>query len=168
MPTSALRKLDELLESVRVAARIPGLAVAVADQRADTRRQRRALTEEELARLLDAAQRRPLADALMVRRGKAKGKPLANLSPETRDELIRLGRERALIYKTLVLTGTLPNLTREDATARIEAAGGKVTGSVSKKTDYLVAGADPGSKMAKAEKTGTEVLDEDGLLALLG
>ena len=70
--------------------------------------------------------------------------------------------------KTLVLTGTLPNLTREEATERIEAAGGKVTGSVSKKTDYLVAGADPGSKMAKAEKTGTEILDEDGLLKLLG
>ena len=74
----------------------------------------------------------------------------------------------ALKDKTLVLTGTLPNLTREDATERIEAAGGKVTGSVSKKTDYLVAGADPGSKMAKAEKTGTEILDEEGLLKLLG
>ncbi|MFN7429047.1 MAG: tyrosine-type recombinase/integrase [bacterium] len=83
----------------------PLLAVAVADQRADTRRQRRALTEEELARLLDAAQRRPLADAMTVRRGKAKGKPLANLSPETREDLLRIGRERALIYKTLVLTG---------------------------------------------------------------
>jgi DNA ligase (NAD+) len=70
--------------------------------------------------------------------------------------------------KTLVLTGTLPGLTREEATERIEAAGGKVTGSVSKKTDYLVAGADPGTKMAKAEKVGTEVLDEEGLLALLG
>ncbi|MBA2792743.1 MAG: NAD-dependent DNA ligase LigA, partial [Thermoleophilaceae bacterium] len=69
--------------------------------------------------------------------------------------------------KTLVLTGTLPSLTREDATERIEAAGGKVTGSVSKKTDYLVAGADPGTKMAKAEKVGTEVLDEEGLLVLL-
>ena len=67
-----------------------------------------------------------------------------------------------------MLTGTLPNLTREEATERIEAAGGKVTGSVSKKTDYVVAGADPGSKMAKAEKMGTEVLDEDGLLKLLG
>ncbi|MCE2968418.1 MAG: tyrosine-type recombinase/integrase [Phycisphaerales bacterium] len=83
----------------------PLLAVAVADQRADTRRQRRALTEEELARLLDAAQRRPLADAMTVRRGKAKGKPLANLAPETREDLLRIGRERALIYKTLVLTG---------------------------------------------------------------
>ena len=67
-----------------------------------------------------------------------------------------------------MLTGTLPNLTREEATERIEAAGGKVTGSVSKKTDYVVAGADPGSKLAKAEKVGTEVLDEDGLLELLG
>jgi DNA ligase (NAD+) len=69
--------------------------------------------------------------------------------------------------KTLVLTGTLPNLTREEATRRVEAAGGKVTGSVSKKTDYLVAGADAGSKLTKAQELGTEVLDEDGLLALL-
>jgi DNA ligase (NAD+) len=77
-------------------------------------------------------------------------------------------REGPLKGKTLVLTGTLPNLSREDAAARIEAAGGKVTNSVSKKTDYLVAGADPGSKLAKAEQLGTEILDEDGLLALLG
>ncbi|HRQ74691.1 MAG TPA: site-specific integrase [Phycisphaerales bacterium] len=83
----------------------PLLAVAVADQRADTRRKRRALTEDELARLLDAAQRRPLADALMVRRGDDEGKPLAKVSDKTRDRLLWLGRERALIYKTLVLTG---------------------------------------------------------------
>jgi DNA ligase (NAD+) len=75
--------------------------------------------------------------------------------------------EGPLVGKTLVLTGTLPNLTREDATARIEAAGGKVTGSVSKKTDYLVAGEDPGSKYTKAQELGTEILDEDALLALL-
>jgi DNA ligase (NAD+) len=75
--------------------------------------------------------------------------------------------EGPLVGKTLVLTGTLPNLTREDATERIEAAGGKVTGSVSKKTDYVVAGADPGSKLTKAQDLGTEILDEDGLLALL-
>jgi DNA ligase (NAD+) len=76
--------------------------------------------------------------------------------------------EGPLVGRTLVLTGTLPNLTRDDATERIEAAGGKVTGSVSKKTDYLVAGADPGSKLTKAQELGTEVLDEDGLLELLG
>jgi len=76
--------------------------------------------------------------------------------------------EGPLVGKTLVITGTLPNLSRDDATERIEAAGGKVTGSVSKKTDYLVAGADPGSKLTKAQDLGTEVLDEDGLLALLG
>jgi len=75
--------------------------------------------------------------------------------------------EGPLVGKTLVLTGTLPNLTREDATRRVEAAGGKVTGSVSKKTDYLVAGEDPGSKLTKAQELGTAVLDEDGLLALL-
>jgi len=72
-----------------------------------------------------------------------------------------------LVDKTFVLTGTLPNLTRDDAKQRIEAAGGKVTGSVSKKTDYVVAGADPGSKFTKAQELGTEILDEDGLLALL-
>jgi DNA ligase (NAD+) len=75
--------------------------------------------------------------------------------------------EGPLVGKTLVLTGTLPNLTREDATERIEAAGGKVTGSVSKKTDYVVAGEDPGTKLTKAQDLGTEILDEDGLLALL-
>jgi DNA ligase (NAD+) len=72
-----------------------------------------------------------------------------------------------LVGKTVVLTGTMPNLTRPEATERIEAAGGKVTGSVSKKTDFLVAGADPGSKLTKAQELGTEVLDEDGLLELL-
>jgi DNA ligase (NAD+) len=73
-----------------------------------------------------------------------------------------------LAGKTLVLTGTLPNLTREQAIERVEAAGGKVTGSVSKKTDYVVAGEDPGSKYTKAQQLGTTILDEDGLLALLG
>ncbi|MGH2796526.1 MAG: NAD-dependent DNA ligase LigA [Thermoleophilaceae bacterium] len=72
-----------------------------------------------------------------------------------------------LVGKTLVLTGTMPNLTRPEATRRIENAGGKVTGSVSKRTDYVVAGADPGTKLTKAQELGIEVLDEDGLLALL-
>ncbi len=73
-----------------------------------------------------------------------------------------------LAGKTLVLTGTLPDLTRERATEMIAAAGGKVTGSVSRKTDYLVAGESPGSKLAQAERFDITVLDEAGLRSLLG
>jgi DNA ligase (NAD+) len=69
--------------------------------------------------------------------------------------------------RTVVLTGTLPVLTREEAAALVKSAGGKVTSSVSKKTDYVVAGDNPGSKLAKAEKFGTEILDEEGLRALV-
>ncbi|HEX5194745.1 MAG TPA: NAD-dependent DNA ligase LigA [Solirubrobacteraceae bacterium] len=75
--------------------------------------------------------------------------------------------EGPLAGKTLVLTGTLPDLTREEATERIVGAGGRVTGSVSKKTDYVVAGDAAGSKLAKAEKLGVAVIDEVGLLELL-
>jgi DNA ligase (NAD+) len=72
-----------------------------------------------------------------------------------------------LAGKTFVLTGTLPNLTREEATEMIVAAGGRVTGSVSRKTDYVLAGASPGSKLAQAERLGVAVIDEEGFRALL-
>ncbi|MGB7816359.1 MAG: NAD-dependent DNA ligase LigA [Methylotenera sp.] len=80
------------------------------------------------------------------------------------------GKQRAagvLLGKTLVLTGTLPNLSRDACQALIEAAGGKVSGSVSKKTDYVVAGTEAGSKLEKAQSLGVMILDEAALLSLL-
>jgi DNA ligase (NAD+) len=74
---------------------------------------------------------------------------------------------KALSGKTFVITGTLPSLSRDDAKDLIEAAGGKVAGSVSKKTDYVVAGSEAGSKLVKAQELGVAVIDEAALLALL-
>ena len=74
----------------------------------------------------------------------------------------------AVAGKTFVLTGTLPNWTRDEASDYLREAGAKVTGSVSKKTDYVVAGEDAGSKLRRAEELGVTVLDEDALKALLG
>jgi DNA ligase (NAD+) len=72
-----------------------------------------------------------------------------------------------LAGKTVVLTGTLPTLARDEAKDLLEAAGAKVAGSVSRKTDYVVAGAEAGSKLDKARELGVPVLDEDGLRSLL-
>ncbi|HEY6490527.1 MAG TPA: NAD-dependent DNA ligase LigA [Terracidiphilus sp.] len=76
-------------------------------------------------------------------------------------------RSTQLAGLTFVLTGTLPNLTRDEAKAKIEAAGGKISGSVSKKTSYVVAGEEAGSKLDKAKELKVPVLDEAGLLKLL-
>ena len=70
--------------------------------------------------------------------------------------------------KTFVLTGSLERYSRQDAQADIESRGGKVTSSVSKKTDFVVAGESPGSKLDKAESLGTEILDEAAFEGLLG
>jgi len=79
--------------------------VSQANERADRRHQRRSLTLDEIEKLLDATERRPLLEALTVRRGKNVGKPLANVQPDVRDRLVRLGRERRLIYSVLLCTG---------------------------------------------------------------
>jgi DNA ligase (NAD+) len=105
------------------------------------------------------------------------------LSDDAVRELISRLRERGLRFElsaeerraeggplegtTFVLTGTLPTLSRDEATKMIRRAGGKVTSSVSKNTDYLVAGDSPGSKLAKAEDVGTEIIDEERLRELL-
>jgi DNA ligase (NAD+) len=83
------------------------------------------------------------------------------------DESERLSEDGPLTGCTVVLTGTLPGMTRDEAGAMVKRAGGKVTGSVSKKTDYVVAGESAGSKLAKAEKLGVPVLDLEGLEKLL-
>jgi DNA ligase (NAD+) len=82
--------------------------------------------------------------------------------------IVTAGAPGPLSGKTFVLTGTLPTMSRDAATEAIQARGGRVSGSVSKKTNYVVAGADPGSKLAKAETLGVPVLDEAGFKQLLG
>jgi len=89
----------------------------------------------------------------------------AGVAPE---ETVGLAADLPLAGKTFVLTGTLPTLTREAAKERVEARGGKVAGSVSKKTDYVVAGADAGTKLARARELGVTILDEPRLKELLG
>ena len=111
---------------------------------------------EQLAATLAEERTRTVVDRL-----RAHGLQFAETGPAP-------GTVGPLAGKTFVITGTLPGMSREEASERIEAAGGKVTNSVSKRTDYLVAGADPGgSKWNKAQEIGTEVIDEEKLLELL-
>ena len=146
------------------------------------------VTAEALAMHFGAIEPLLEADPEMIEEVDGVGPILATqiaeqLADENMRELIAKLRERGLRFeleaserrreggpledKTFVLTGALPNLSRDEAGALIKRAGGKVTSSVSKKTDFVVAGESPGSKLAKAEKFGTEILDEPGLRELL-
>src|SRR2546430_1214609 len=118
--------------------------------------------------LVDSGVVRDVADLYLLKLG-----PLADLERLRKAGLnfksaLFQARESAgpLAGKTFVLTGTLPNLKREEAAAKIEAAGGKVSGSVSKKTDYVVAGEEAGSKLDKAQKLGVKVIDEAAVVEL--
>jgi DNA ligase (NAD+) len=94
-------------------------------------------------------------------------KELRELKLRFEQEAVTTGDELPLAGRTFVLTGTLERLTREQATERIEELGGKVTGSVSGKTDYVVAGDTPGSKLDRAQELERPVIDEDELERLL-
>jgi DNA ligase (NAD+) len=134
--------IDALLEaSAEQITEVEGIGPVLAETL------REELSDEAIAELIGRLRKRGLRFELSEAEQRAEGGPLEG--------------------RTFVLTGTLPSLSRDEATKMIRAAGGKVTGSVSKNTDYLVAGDSPGSKLAKAEEVGTEILDEEGLRALL-
>lgn len=160
-PAVLLARLDipRLTEvrSQQLAAQIDGLAALAG-------RERRALLDLELpAEVINA-----LADWLDLPGKRDSLRALAALVDEMLAALpAQAAAAGVLEGKTLVLTGTLPTLSRDQAKELIEAAGGKVSGSVSKKTHYVVAGAEAGSKLAKAEELGVAILDEAGLQALL-
>jgi len=137
-----LRSMDALLEATpEQIVETPGIGPVLADTIVET-------LEEERTREL-------------IERLRAHGLQMEQEGPAP-------GTSGPLAGKTFVITGTLPNLSREKASEAIEQAGGKVTNSVSKKTDYLVVGADPGgSKFNKAQEIGTEQIDEERLVALL-
>jgi DNA ligase (NAD+) len=89
------------------------------------------------------------------------------IHPKSEKVSAKKAAELPMVGKTFVLTGTLPSMTREEATEKIEALGGHVTGSVSKKTDYLLAGGEPGSKFDRAKELGIRILDEAAFRKML-
>jgi DNA ligase (NAD+) len=126
-----------------------------------------AANSEELERVEEVGPR--ISEALLEFFGREKNRELVEHLRAAGVDMTAEKKQRSthLAGLTFVLTGTLPTLTREEAKARIEAAGGKVSGSVSKKTSYVVAGEEAGSKLDKAHELKVPVLDEAGLLKML-
>ncbi|HEV2213860.1 MAG TPA: NAD-dependent DNA ligase LigA [Terracidiphilus sp.] len=126
-----------------------------------------AATAEDLERVEEVGPR--ISQAILEFIGQAKNRALVEHLREVGVEMTAEKKQRStqLAGLTFVLTGTLPTLTRDEAKEKIEAAGGKTAGSVSKKTSYVVAGEEAGSKLEKARQLNVPILDEDGLLRLL-
>jgi DNA ligase (NAD+) len=126
-----------------------------------------AATAEELERVEEVGPR--ISESIMEFFSRAANRELVQRLKDAGVDMTAEKKQRSaqLAGLTFVLTGTLPTLTREEAKQRIEAAGGKTAGSVSKKTSYVVAGEEAGSKLDKARELNITVLDEVGLLALL-
>ncbi len=126
-----------------------------------------AANKEELERVEEVGPR--ISEAILEFFAQAKNRELVEHLREAGVDMTAEKKQRStqLAGLTFVLTGTLPNLTRDEAKARIEAAGGKISGSVSKKTSYVVAGEEAGSKLDKAKDLGVPVIDEKELLSLI-
>jgi DNA ligase (NAD+) len=168
-PPSA--KLREKLDTVKLMA---ALAIPKLTEPRSKQLVEQEVTLKVLAHLpvfnvfgLPAAVADALADWMDLPGHREQVRALDALREDLLAQLPEAAAEGPMTGKTFVLTGTLPTLSRDAAAAMIEAAGGKVSGSVSKKTSYLVAGADAGSKLAKAQDLEVSILDEAGLLALL-
>ncbi len=126
-----------------------------------------AANKEELERVEEVGPR--ISEAILEFFAQTKNRELVEHLREAGVDMTAEKKQRStqLAGLTFVLTGTLPNLTREEAKEKIEAAGGKIAGSVSKKTSYVIAGEEAGSKLDKAQALKVPVLDEAGLLKLL-
>jgi len=173
-PPSAKLRASLTFANVLTEFEIPKLTEKRAEQVAVAFDSFAALMKAKLPALIEAGLPQETAESLHAYLESDAGRALAKRSAKAFDSLVeatahvKAEKSGALEGQTVVLTGTLSALTREDATARLEALGAKVAGSVSKKTSFVVAGESAGSKLAKAEELGIDVWDEKRLVDYLG